>query len=261
MTGLAALGEPYTALAGVYDRWTDPNPYDRWVDFITARLAQAGIGSGARVLDVCCGTGSMAVRLRDRGYQVAGIDGSAAMLGVARDRLGPLVELHQVILPAELPFTPAVFDAAICCFDSVNYLPPSALQGFFATVASALRPGGLFVFDVNSRYKLEEVFGSSQYGDDQGDFAYVWRNRYDPTRGATDFLITLFTRADDGFRREEEQHRQWWFDHDTIRNSANRSGFTTVGATADYTSSEPEPDTLRETWVLRREEPAGRNHH
>ena len=40
---------------------------------------------GARILDVCCGTGYLAGLLAARGYRVTGIDASAAMIGFARE--------------------------------------------------------------------------------------------------------------------------------------------------------------------------------
>ncbi|MFJ1708964.1 class I SAM-dependent DNA methyltransferase [Kitasatospora sp. NPDC088346] len=239
---------PYDALAAVYDRWTTDNDYPGWADRL-GRLLTAD-GPVRTVLDVCCGTGTITRLLQDRGFEVTGVDGSSAMLDRARERVTAGTALHEVRLPAPLPVPEASFDAAVCCFDSVNYFAPEQLADLFREVAAVLRPAGRFVFDLNTRHKLEHVFGDSHYGDDLDDFAYVWRNRYDPQRRCCEFAISLFTAAGTEFRRQTERHRQWWFDHDEIRAAARAAGFTVVAVTEDYGDRPVTPQSLRETWLL-----------
>jgi SAM-dependent methyltransferase len=240
---------PYAALAAVYDRWTADNDYQRWVDFVTERLRVAGTPVSS-VLDLCCGTGTVTSLLQGHGFTVSGVDGSADMLARAAPRVAAGTPLHQVLLPGPLPFPRDTFDAAVCCFDSVNYFAPEQLPALFEVVAAVLRSGGLFVFDVNTRHKLEHLFGNSHYGNDLGDYAYVWRNRYQVDEHRCDYAITLFTESGTGFTRHVENHRQWWFEPDQIRAAAQAAGFTVRPATDDYTDRPTGPDTLRETWIL-----------
>lgn len=240
---------PYDALSAVYDRWTAQNDYARWAAHLADRFRSHG--RVHRVLDVCCGTGTITSLLQRQGLEVVGVDGSAGMLERARARAAAGTELFQVRLPASIPAPEASFDAAVCCFDSVNYFPPDRLPELFASVARLLRPEGLFVFDVNTRHKLEHVFGDSHYGDDLGDFAYVWRNRYHPRERRCDFAISLFTQAAPaGFTRQTERHSQWWFEPDEIRSAARAAGFEQATVTDDYQERATGPDTLRETWAL-----------
>ena len=69
----------------------------------------AGVGPGARALDVCCGTGDIALALRRRGADVVGIDFSVPMLrvGVAREDGISLMQGDAL----RLPFAGDVFDA------------------------------------------------------------------------------------------------------------------------------------------------------
>ncbi|PBC66221.1 methyltransferase family protein [Streptomyces sp. TLI_235] len=239
---------PYDALAAVYDRWTSDNDYPGWADRLA--LLFTADRPVATVLDLCCGTGTITRLLQDRGFEVTGVDGSSAMLDRARERVVAGTALHEVRLPAPLPLPAASFDAAVCCFDSVNYLAPDQLAALLREVATVLRPGGRFVFDLNTRHKLEHVFGNSHYGDDLDDFAYVWRNRYDPERHRCDFAISLFTADGAGFRRQTERHGQWWFGHDEIRAAARAAGFAVVSVTEDYSDRPVTPESLRETWLL-----------
>jgi SAM-dependent methyltransferase len=77
-----------------------------------------GIGDGARVLDVGCGTGYALLLAHKRGAIVSGFDASEPMLRVARSRL-PEADLRQGDLEA-LPYEDSSFDA-VTAFNSVQY--------------------------------------------------------------------------------------------------------------------------------------------
>ncbi|WP_329172847.1 class I SAM-dependent DNA methyltransferase [Streptomyces sp. NBC_01477] len=240
--------KPYEALSAVYDAWTANNDYDAWADFIDARLRRHAPGA-ADLLDVCCGTGLLTARLQKRGYRVAGVDSSEGMLDKARGNVADGTRLVRADLPAAA--LPGGFDAAVCTFDSVNYMAgEDGLVQLLESVAAALSPTGVFLFDVNTRGKLENIFGDSHYGDDCGDFAYVWRNRHHPEQQSVDFLITLFLREGGAFTRYEEHHRQRWFSHEEIRAAADRAGFRVLEVLDDYTPAPATQDSFRETWVL-----------
>ena len=48
-------------------------------------IAGDKLPDGAKILDLCCGTGQLAKVLTEKGYQVTGIDGSAEMLRYAKE--------------------------------------------------------------------------------------------------------------------------------------------------------------------------------
>src|SRR5947207_6053405 len=52
--------------------------------FVDALLAAAGVESGMRVLDLCCGTGVVTAAAARRGASATGLDFSAAMLAQAK---------------------------------------------------------------------------------------------------------------------------------------------------------------------------------
>ena len=69
--------------ASLYDHF---NSWDTCDDFYLG-LART-LKSGARVLDLGCGTGLLACRIAEEGLAVSGVDPAEGMLGVARSRPG-----------------------------------------------------------------------------------------------------------------------------------------------------------------------------
>ena len=93
---------------------------------------------GARLLDLGCGTGHHLLWARERGYEVAGTDGSEAMLAEA-GRLNPSSELR--LAPADaLPFPEASFDAVLC-IEVLRYL--REIGPCLREMGRVLKPGGL----------------------------------------------------------------------------------------------------------------------
>ncbi len=105
---------------------------NEWLERLTPRD-----GHGLRALDVGCGTGHQMAWLRERGFDVAGVDGSAEMLEHAR-RNNPGAEIHQADVE-RLPFPDASFDL-ILSIEVLRYLP--SLSGCLSEMARVLKPGG-----------------------------------------------------------------------------------------------------------------------
>jgi len=95
-------------------------------------------GEGLRLLDVGCGTGHHLARLRQRGIEVTGLDGSEEMIAVARAN-NPGVTIRQGDVEA-LPFPSGGFDVVLC-IEVLRYLP--GLAGCLREMARVLKPGGL----------------------------------------------------------------------------------------------------------------------
>jgi len=125
-------------LAEVYDA------FDGLRDDLAAYLAIAAELGATRVLDVGCGTGSLAALLADHGYTVVGIDPAEASLAVAR-RKDPRVDWRHGDA-ATLPHVDA--DLAVMTGNVAQVFVSdeqwsAALRGIHA----ALRPGGRLVFE------------------------------------------------------------------------------------------------------------------
>jgi demethylmenaquinone methyltransferase/2-methoxy-6-polyprenyl-1,4-benzoquinol methylase/phosphoethanolamine N-methyltransferase len=109
----------------------------------------AGIKEGERVLDVGCGTGTLAIAgRRETGPtgEVRGIDPSAEMIEVARKKAAKagVDARFQVAAIEELPFSDGHFDLVLSSL-MLHHLPADVKRAGFAEVHRVLKPGGRFL--------------------------------------------------------------------------------------------------------------------
>jgi ubiquinone/menaquinone biosynthesis C-methylase UbiE len=115
-------------------------------------------GDGLRLLDVGCGTGHHMASLRQRGFEVAGVDGSQEMLHHARAN-NPEAEVRQADVEV-IPFADASFDYVLC-IEVLRYLPDSARC--IQEIARVLKPGGIGlltaapVFNLNGYWLVNRI--------------------------------------------------------------------------------------------------------
>jgi SAM-dependent methyltransferase len=111
-------------------------------------LRSRGVTEGL-VIDLGCGTGIWAARLVAEGYRVLGIDISPSMIRLARRNAPGATFRVGSLLTFDLPPCDAVTSIGECLnytFDPAS--GPKAIKAFFGRVHAALRPGGVFVFDL-----------------------------------------------------------------------------------------------------------------
>lgn len=114
-----------------------------------AVLALLGLPTNARILDLGCGAGRYARAIARRGYQVTGVDLSADLLEVAREK-SPDTPGRPTYIRADmrkLPFF-GQFDGAVSLFTSFGYFPRREDDlAAFGGAHRALVPGGRLIFD------------------------------------------------------------------------------------------------------------------
>lgn len=141
---LSSVEHGYDLLAPKFDHTPFRTP-DVILDAVGSVLRRTGPFDAG--LDLCCGTGAgVGVLARVCRERVTGVDFSAGMLDVARERVGPPgPPVSWVRADARaLPFGPA-FDLVVS-FGAFGHFLPRELPGLFAQVRSVLRPGGCFAF-------------------------------------------------------------------------------------------------------------------
>ncbi|MFJ6698918.1 class I SAM-dependent methyltransferase [Streptomyces sp. NPDC091272] len=111
-----------------------------------ARFCAALVPAGARVLDAGCGTGRVAIRLAELGYDCVGVDLDASMLAVARKQ-APGLPWFQLDLAEFEPDRPGLadFDLVVAAGNIFPLLAPGTEATVVERLSATLRPGGLLV--------------------------------------------------------------------------------------------------------------------
>lgn len=165
-------------------------------------LRERGIDSGT-VVDLGCGGGEWLGRLTEEGYDAVGIDASPEMIRMARKRAPRARLVAGSFADVELP----PCDAVTSLGEPLNYLPGQReLRRTIRRVARALRPGGVFVFDV--RHPPSRPVGPRE-GARSGDGWFCHHAvEEDGVKGTIERRITTFTEGSRGrWRRDFEIHR------------------------------------------------------
>lgn len=250
------MKQAYTYLARVYDFCMDVD-YDQWIEYLLALFALYRHDPG-QVLDLGCGTGNITIPLAGRGFALTGVDLSVEMVVEARrkavERGLDISFLTQDMLSLNL--CGKKFDTVLSICDVLNYLTHEAdLKQAFDQVYKHLRPGGLWLFDLNSAYKLQSIYGDQFYADLQTDFAYFWDNRYDWDREICTMTLTFFIKTADGrYERVQEEHRQKLWFPEQIKELAVGAGFSLLACYDFLSNSAWSDNSERWQFILRKKE-------
>lgn len=240
----------YGALASSYDGLMADGAYSRRVDFLERLFRKSRIPVRS-VLDLACGTGTIACLLAERGYEVIAADGSQEMLTQAAAKAmgleNPPLFLHQA-MPRLRLIKPV--DAAVSTLDSLNYLTRVRdLQETFRRVYRWLRPGGQFIFDVNTPHKLRRMDGQ-MYMDETEESFCVWRTFFSERTKICTYQVDLFRlRPDGAWERDFEEHRERAWEEAELRQCLSEAGFAGVSVTGDLSMRPPAADEDR--WIVR----------
>ncbi len=222
----------YAALAEFYDELTRDVPYRAFADYYERLFKEYTIEVGL-VLDLCCGTGSLACEMSGRGYELIAADASADMLMCARDKAWsrglekmPLF-INQSAQELDLYGT---VDAAYSSLDSLSYVPFGDLPEVFGRLRLFVRPGGLLVFDLRTPEFLRGMDGSVSV-DETEDVYCVWRGRFED--GALYYGMDIFAREDGAWNRYAEEHVEYPHEPERVKLLLEGAGFTDVRMRTD----------------------------
>ncbi len=247
---------PYERYAPLYDRSGQMRFAVLVHLYLRDLLRQHPVG-GRRALDLACGTGTLALLLAADGWEVIGLDRSAAMLAEAAARAAsadePVRFIHGDMRDLEGLVPAAMFDLVTCSYDSLNYMPTEAdLAACFRAVASALAPGGLYVADLNTRHFLEHDWGACMIQEYDG-YVQIERSHFDPASARNRMVLTGFVGDDDtGYERFDELHVEYAYPPETVTALMERAGLRVEALYDSFTLQPPGPRTQRIFWVARK---------
>src|SRR5262245_3407242 len=229
--------------------------------------------AGRRALDLACGTGTLALILADDGWQVLGLDRSAPMLAIARERaadagseiafvegdmrdLNAKCKMQNVEGSADISafcILHSAFDLFTCTYDSLNYMLTEAdLLACFAGAAAALRPGGLFFADMNTRHFLEHDWGVCDVLERPG-FVQVAQSHFDPAGACSTMVLTGFAGDDEcGYQRFDETHIERAYAPEVVSSLLEAAKLKREAAYDCFTFQPAHDRSQRIAWVARK---------
>jgi len=228
----------YGDFAAFYDQLMHDAPYDHWMTFFEQALARYR-AVPRHIADIGCGTGTLSLRLFEQGYKVTGIDLSEEMLIEAQNKAAhPSPRLRFLCQDMRELRLPEPCDVAVSFCDSLNYLLDAAdVQQTFTQVRKALRPGGLFLFDMHSVHKLREKLGQNIFYEITDEVSYLWQSSFEAKTNTVEYDITFFALEDpqeELYRRFREVHKQRAYEIGDVRAMLAAAGFSTVEVYADF---------------------------
>ncbi|MBP3633227.1 MAG: methyltransferase domain-containing protein [Oscillospiraceae bacterium] len=236
----------YEALAFSYDGLTQDIPYEQMLSYMEALLQRHG-KRPETVLDLACGTGSMSVLMAKKGYRVLAADLSEDMLSMAWEKAAELEENRPYFIcqPMEELQLPYQVDLIVCCLDSLNYVTdPEDCRQALQRCFEALKPGGVLIFDINSKEKLMGLDGQV-FLDENEDTYCVWRAEFDREENICYYGMDIFQREEDVWLRSFEEHAEYAYDVQQLRGYLAQAGFEVVEIYGDRIMEAPAPGEQR----------------
>ena len=240
----------YDALAASYDGLMADGVYRRRAAYLDKLLRKSAIPVHT-VLDLACGTGTIACLLASNGYAVTATDLSEEMLTQAMQKAAALKQpplfVQQSMPKLQLP---QPVDAVVSTLDSLNYLTREKdIRETFRRVFRNLKPGGSFLFDVNTPYKLRRM-DHELYTDETEDSYCVWRTFFSEKTKVCTYQVDLFRLREGGaWERSCEDHRERAWSAAELTDFLTDAGFADIRITGDLTERPPEETADR--WIVR----------
>jgi SAM-dependent methyltransferase len=226
-----------------------PVPYRMWVAYYLLLLSQQAVRP-KRILDVCCGTGTMCQMLHTEGFQMSGFDLSAEMIEEARRKIyAKMLPIRYEVADAAEFEMGETYDAAFSFFDSLNnILDRDRLQMAFGQVWKHLVPGGSWIFDVNTAYAFETKLFDQEDLKASSPLKYHWTGNWDPQTRLIR-VDMLFWKNGEEFR---ETHTQRAYGHLELVEMLEKAGFVDIRPYNSYSLDPPRKKSDRIHYTCRK---------
>ena len=247
----------YNDFAKIYDRFQEID-YDEFVVFYKKIFEQNNL-TPETVIDLGCGSGEISLRLAKSGYNTVGIDISEDMLAIAQDKAFEqgikILFLNQDMTGFEYP---EKADAVISTLDCINYLTEyEDMVRTFKCVNETLADNGLFIFDINSEYKLSRVLGNNTFVYEDDEAYCVWDCGYYPEDRICGFDLNFFVKEgkkqNSTYERYFEYQEERAYSADELKSALNTAGLKLLNIYADLEFIEPSEKSERLFFVCARD--------
>ncbi|MDU4670786.1 MAG: class I SAM-dependent methyltransferase [Finegoldia magna] len=214
----------YKEFAYIYDKLTFDIDYEEYSEVIKKELKKLDIKPES-ILELGIGSGNMTKYFYNSSINYTGVDLSKEMLKICADKFPNISIINEDLCQLQLTKN---YDFIFSTLDTINYILDSEkLQNLFSNINENFT--GVFMFDVNTPYKLIDVMGNNQFVYEYEDIFYTWVNQYYEEDNLIDFYIDFFVKnQDNSYQRIRETQTEKVYSLDALRFMLYNSGFNTV---------------------------------
>ncbi len=203
-------------------------------------------------LDVACGTGNVCIKLSKYFNTTYLVDISEEMLQEAYNKFKKQRESTKIICQDMRNLSlNKKFDLITCVLDSTNYiLELQDLDNYFLSINKHLKDDGIFIFDINSFYKLTEVLGDNIYTYNEEDVFYTWENTLE--NNIVNMFLTFFVKNGELYERFEEEHLERAYTEAEIESSLEKSGLKLLNKYSGYKKEKINEKSERILYIVKK---------
>lgn len=241
----------YKDFAYIYDKLSFDLEYEKYAQNIKKLIKEYGIKT-EKMLELACGTGMLTCHFFDDFEKIHALDMSETMLEVfskkhQRENLS-LYKYNMVDFENE-----GAYDLIIVLLDSINYVTDKKdLEKLFKNLYKNLNQGGLLVFDINSKYKMEEVFGSNSFVYEYEDIFYTWDNIKEGD--LVDMELNFFVEDEDGlYKRIIENQIERYYSIPYMKSLLKKNKFKDIRIFDEDTFNKVKDDSMRILFSARKD--------
>lgn len=236
----------YCDFAYIYDSLMADADYDRRSEYIWGLFEKFG-KAPTLLLDLACGTGEFSIRMNQKGIEVIGVDMSEDMLSIAREKAADNnADILFLCQKAEELDLYGTVDGAICCMDSLNHITDlRKLKAAIKKVALFLEKGCLFIFDMNTPYKHQNILGDNTFVFEEEGIYCVWQNSYNKKTAVTDISLDFFVEEEGVYQRFCEEFSERAYSIETVTELLNSAGMGLKAVYGDLSHSAPKQQEER----------------
>lgn len=248
------LMECYNDFAYIYDELIaeDVN-YKTWCNTIIDICNDLNIEK-RDYLDLACGTGNFSSYIGKNFAFTTAVDLSSSMLSVADEKLKEEGIRSKVVCQdiCNLSLNKK-FDLITCGLDSTNYIiEEKNLKSYFKGVSQHLRENGIFIFDVNTEYKIKEVLGNNSFNYNEDDVVYIWENILQDD--VVTMELTFFVKKGQVYERFDETHIERAYSESYLESCIKEVGMKVEKKLNCYEDKLIDDKTERIAFVIRKDE-------
>ena len=233
----------YEDFSYIYDKLSFDIDYEGYAKNILNLVDKYNI-KRENMLELAAGSGMLTHYFFDEFKNIDALDISPDMLNVFAEKYDN--DNVNLIYYDMVEFeNPDKYDLIVILLDSINYVTdPKELQKLFDNCYKNLKDGGLLVFDINSEYKMKEVFGSNCYVYEYEDIFYTWDNFYEDD--LIDMHLNFFVENKDGsYDRIYEYQLERVYSIDQVSQKVKEAGFHDIKTYDEDDFGPVKADSLR----------------